>query len=219
MSYRDDRSLFRPRLYLLPRSPKTILNLSRCIKGSFCQEIIILRTLLPTNVPILAMRGQWLKYLPWQLHRAYPDNNWSIGEKFNFLSFFPNCIYKNSMSVSVSVKLIWILVQIVQCPYLRNTAEKYYIHNLILIKIFHFIFFFYSPCPVCGDKISGFHYGIFSCESCKGFFKRTVQNKKNYQCLRGATCPISIATRKKCPACRFNKCLNTGMKLEGTFYV
>merc|ERR1712223_370903 len=71
-----------------------------------------------------------------------------------------------------------------------------------------------SPCPVCGDKISGFHYGIFSCESCKGFFKRTVQNKKNYQCLRGATCPISIATRKKCPACRFNKCLNTGMKLE-----
>lgn len=71
-----------------------------------------------------------------------------------------------------------------------------------------------SPCPVCGDKISGFHYGIFSCESCKGFFKRTVQNKKNYQCLRGASCPISIATRKKCPACRFNKCLTTGMKLE-----
>lgn len=27
-----------------------------------------------------------------------------------------------------------------------------------------------SPCPICGDKISGFHYGIFSCESCKGFF-------------------------------------------------
>lgn len=71
---------------------------------------------------------------------------------------------------------------------------------------------------MCGDKISGFHYGIFSCESCKGFFKRTVQNKKNYQCLRGASCPISIATRKKCPACRFNKCLTTGMKLEGTKY-
>jgi len=71
-----------------------------------------------------------------------------------------------------------------------------------------------SPCPICGDKISGFHYGIFSCESCKGFFKRTVQNKKNYVCLRGAACPVTIATRKKCPACRFEKCLNTGMKLE-----
>ena len=74
-----------------------------------------------------------------------------------------------------------------------------------------------SPCPVCGDKISGFHYGIFSCESCKGFFKRTVQNKKNYVCLRGAGCLVTIATRKKCPACRFEKCLNMGMKLEGEF--
>jgi len=40
-----------------------------------------------------------------------------------------------------------------------------------------------SPCPICGDKMSGFHYGIFSCESCKEFFKRTVQNRKNYVCL------------------------------------
>lgn len=72
-----------------------------------------------------------------------------------------------------------------------------------------------SPCPICGDKISGFHYGIFSCESCKGFFKRTVQNRKNYVCLRGASCPVTVATRKKCPACRFEKCLSCGMKLEG----
>ncbi|GLV44068.1 Hormone receptor-like in 39 [Carabus blaptoides fortunei] len=71
-----------------------------------------------------------------------------------------------------------------------------------------------SPCPICGDKISGFHYGIFSCESCKGFFKRTVQNRKNYVCLRGAICLVTVATRKKCPACRFDKCLQCGMKLE-----
>lgn len=71
-----------------------------------------------------------------------------------------------------------------------------------------------GPCPICGDRISGFHYGIFSCESCKGFFKRTVQNKKNYVCLRGANCQVAMNTRKKCPACRFNKCLKMGMKLE-----
>lgn len=71
-----------------------------------------------------------------------------------------------------------------------------------------------SPCPICGDKISGFHYGIFSCESCKGFFKRTVQNRKNYMCLRGGNCPVTVTTRKKCPACRFDKCLGCGMKLE-----
>ena len=105
-----------------------------------------------------------------------------------------------------------ILVQLALfCPRNIFIISNYFIHSF-------YFFIFCSPCPVCGDKISGFHYGIFSCESCKGFFKRTVQNKKNYQCLRGATCPISIATRKKCPACRFNKCLNTGMKLEGTYY-
>ncbi|EFP10012.1 hypothetical protein CRE_20812 [Caenorhabditis remanei] len=31
-------------------------------------------------------------------------------------------------------------------------------------------------CPVCGDRVSGYHYGILTCESCKGFFKRTVQD-------------------------------------------
>merc|ERR1719445_1283207 len=38
-------------------------------------------------------------------------------------------------------------------------------------------------CPVCGDKVSGYHYGLLTCESCKGFFKRTVQNKKVYTCV------------------------------------
>lgn len=38
-------------------------------------------------------------------------------------------------------------------------------------------------CPVCGDKVSGYHYGLLTCESCKGFFKRTVQNKKAYTCV------------------------------------
>ena len=23
-------------------------------------------------------------------------------------------------------------------------------------------------CPVCGDKVSGYHYGLLTCESCKG---------------------------------------------------
>ena len=32
-----------------------------------------------------------------------------------------------------------------------------------------------ESCPVCADKVSGYHYGILTCESCKGFFKRTVQ--------------------------------------------
>lgn len=32
-----------------------------------------------------------------------------------------------------------------------------------------------EKCPVCGDKVSGYHYKILTCESCKGFFKRSDQ--------------------------------------------
>ncbi|KAK2172855.1 hypothetical protein NP493_924g02009 [Ridgeia piscesae] len=72
----------------------------------------------------------------------------------------------------------------------------------------------FMPCPICGDHVSGYHYGIYSCESCKGFFKRTVQNKKVFVCHRQADCNINVTNRKKCPACRFKRCLVKGMKLE-----
>lgn len=72
-------------------------------------------------------------------------------------------------------------------------------------------------CPVCGDKVSGYHYGLLTCESCKGFFKRTVQNKKVYTCVAERSCHIDKTQRKRCPFCRFQKCLDVGMKLEGKF--
>uniref|UniRef100_A0A7N6AV60 Nuclear receptor domain-containing protein n=1 Tax=Anabas testudineus TaxID=64144 RepID=A0A7N6AV60_ANATE len=71
-------------------------------------------------------------------------------------------------------------------------------------------------CPVCGDKVSGYHYGLLTCESCKGFFKRTVQNNKRYTCAENQECKIDKTQRKRCPFCRFQKCLNVGMRLEGT---
>nr|AGA54133.1 nuclear receptor subfamily 5 group A member 1b [Dicentrarchus labrax] len=69
-------------------------------------------------------------------------------------------------------------------------------------------------CPVCGDKVSGYHYGLLTCESCKGFFKRTVQNNKKYICAENQECRIDKAQRKRCPFCRFQKCLHVGMRLE-----
>lgn len=72
-----------------------------------------------------------------------------------------------------------------------------------------------SPsCPVCGDKVSGYHYGLQTCESCKGFFKRTVQNKKAYQCTEAGVCIIDRVHRKRCAYCRFKKCLSAGMRIE-----
>ncbi|XP_069744480.1 nuclear receptor subfamily 5 group A member 2-like isoform X5 [Narcine bancroftii] len=69
-------------------------------------------------------------------------------------------------------------------------------------------------CPVCGDKVSGYHYGLLTCESCKGFFKRTVQNSKRYSCTENQNCKIDKTQRKRCPYCRFQKCLTVGMRLE-----
>ena len=39
---------------------------------------------------------------------------------------------------------------------------------------------YFEFCPVCQEQSSGYHYGIPTCESCKGFFKRIIQIQVNY---------------------------------------
>ncbi|CDW54048.1 Retinoic acid receptor gamma 1 [Trichuris trichiura] len=71
-------------------------------------------------------------------------------------------------------------------------------------------------CIVCEDKASGYHYGIVSCEGCKGFFRRTVQRNLEYVCHRSGTCEINRVTRNRCQYCRFTKCLECGMSKNCT---
>jgi len=68
-------------------------------------------------------------------------------------------------------------------------------------------------CMICEDKATGLHYGIITCEGCKGFFKRTVQNKRIYNCVADGSCEINKAQRNRCQYCRFQKCLHKGMVL------
>ncbi|XP_076321152.1 nuclear hormone receptor family member nhr-91-like [Tachypleus tridentatus] len=68
-------------------------------------------------------------------------------------------------------------------------------------------------CMICEDKATGLHYGIITCEGCKGFFKRTVQNKRVYTCVAEGSCEITKAQRNRCQYCRFQKCLRQGMVL------
>lgn len=69
-------------------------------------------------------------------------------------------------------------------------------------------------CPICKDKVSGYHYGVPTCESCKGFFKRSIQNKRKYVCTMSNSCVIDRLMRRKCQSCRLNKCFESGMKSE-----
>ncbi|KAL8564549.1 hypothetical protein ACOMHN_003307 [Nucella lapillus] len=66
-------------------------------------------------------------------------------------------------------------------------------------------------CQVCNDNASGFHYGVWSCEGCKAFFKRSIQGPVDYMCPATNSCTIDKHRRKSCQACRLRKCYEVGM--------
>ena len=43
-------------------------------------------------------------------------------------------------------------------------------------------------CPVCGDKVSGYHYGLLTCESCKGENKAAQSGKCWNLVLKTSVC-------------------------------
>ncbi|XP_035656475.1 nuclear receptor subfamily 2 group F member 6-like isoform X2 [Oncorhynchus keta] len=69
-------------------------------------------------------------------------------------------------------------------------------------------------CVVCGDKSSGKHYGVFTCEGCKSFFKRSIRRNLNYTCRSNRECQIDQHHRNQCQYCRLEKCFRVGMRKE-----
>ncbi|XP_059485557.1 nuclear receptor subfamily 2 group E member 1 [Neocloeon triangulifer] len=72
------------------------------------------------------------------------------------------------------------------------------------------------PCKVCQDHSSGKHYGIFACDGCAGFFKRSIRRNRQYVCKAKAegACLVDKTHRNQCRACRLRKCVEAGMNKD-----
>nr|CAB3264434.1 VDR-a [Phallusia mammillata] len=72
----------------------------------------------------------------------------------------------------------------------------------------------WKVCGVCNDKATGYHFNALTCEGCKGFFRRSMKNSRNFTCSYNNQCNINKNNRRQCQACRLRKCIEIGMKKE-----
>ena len=70
-----------------------------------------------------------------------------------------------------------------------------------------------SRVAVC-CRASGRHYGVVSCEGCKGFFKRSMRKDQGYRCRLNKDCDVNKNYRNRCQYCRLQKCLAMGMRSD-----
>ncbi|XP_006815259.1 uncharacterized protein LOC102809332 [Saccoglossus kowalevskii] len=70
-------------------------------------------------------------------------------------------------------------------------------------------------CQVCGDISSGLHFGVYTCEGCKCFYRRSIREGAHYMCSKTNNCNMTPDTRNSCRYCRFYRCLALGMSPEG----
>jgi len=67
---------------------------------------------------------------------------------------------------------------------------------------------------VCGTREArvGRHYGAVTCYSCRAFFRRAQDRKRNPRCKQSEACNIDYSRDEKhCSKCRYDKCLAMGM--------
>ncbi|KAM9366989.1 hepatic nuclear factor 4, beta [Symphorus nematophorus] len=69
-------------------------------------------------------------------------------------------------------------------------------------------------CSICADRATGKHYGAYSCDGCKGFFRRSIRSHHTYICRFNRQCIVDKDKRNQCRYCRLQKCFKAGMRKE-----
>jgi len=115
-----------------------------------------------------------------------------VDQSCDFLSFFEE---------DLEIKALEKDKQTGESPFLNRKNSKYNSMKMI--------------CQICDGKANGIHYGLLTCEGCKGFFRRSIRFQKHYSCRTGKKdCEIRSDGKRKCCACRLKKCLSFGMNYD-----
>ena len=78
-----------------------------------------------------------------------------------------------------------------------------------------------ATCRICKTPTANNHnhYGSSSvCHSCRAFFMRSVKSNKYIDFVHNEECVIDSKTRKSCKRCRFDTCLQVGMRVSFVQY-
>ncbi|XP_059165205.1 retinoic acid receptor gamma-like [Physella acuta] len=70
------------------------------------------------------------------------------------------------------------------------------------------------PCRVCGNKASGLHFGVNTCEACNEFFRRSLKRGASYYCTKNKECQVYGKKRNACSFCRYRRCVEMGMSRD-----
>ena len=80
---------------------------------------------------------------------------------------------------------------------------------------------FSSFCQICNARVPEHIYeniyyekilSTSTCFSCRDFFRKSIAKAHQFVCVGNKQCPIKVTSPKYCHYCRYQACLNAGMK-------
>ena len=114
------------------------------------------------------------------------------------------------------------LVLVMQLSYMSDSRYAVIIHVWLSLCSYHAYVWFslcsYHTCLVLIMQLSymsGYRYAVIISVWFQGFFKRSITRGDKYKCFFGGECDLTPKNRNRCKSCRFKRCLDTGMAVEG----